>query len=98
METWLDYTSELPSPLLWRRWVGIFILAASMERRIWIRTVMGELYPNLYIMLVGPPGVGKTVMSSRVDEFLRELTDGESATFHLASSSVTAASLVDDLR
>lgn len=98
METWLEYTSELPSPLLWRRWAGIFILAASMERRIWIRTVMGELYPNLYIMLVGPPGVGKTVMSSRVDEFLRELTDGESATFHLASSSVTAASLVDDLR
>lgn len=50
-------------------------------------------YPNLYVVLCGPPGVGKTVLTSRVWKFLSEIKDQ-----HLASTSVTAASLMDDLR
>lgn len=99
IDAWLDYTSPLPSPELWRRWAGIFILAAAMERRMWVKTKIGNLYPNLYVALVGPPGVGKTLMAAQIRNFLAQLSDDADAnSFHLASASETSASIVDSLR
>ena len=63
-----------------------------MERRIWVRTKGSDLYPNLYTILVGPPGVGKSAVLSQVERFLRAVPD-----IHVAPSSVSAASLVDSL-
>ena len=99
IEAWLEYTDPQPSPLLWRRWAGIFMLAAAMERRMWVKTSIGRLYPNLYVILVGPPGVGKTLMTSLIRGFLHQLnTDDDKNSFHLASESETHASIGDSLR
>lgn len=99
IDAWMDYTHPLPSPVLWRRWSGIFNIAASMERRIYCKTSIGALYPNLYVIFVGPPGIGKTLMTAQVQYFLRGLVDpADKNSFHLASSSVTHASVVDELR
>lgn len=58
---------------------------------MWI-TTSDRLYPNLYTILVGHPGVGKTrtIMSGR--KFLAELPE-----FHIAPTSMKMASLVDAL-
>lgn len=54
---------------------------------------MGEpFYPNMYIILVAEPGVGKGVVVSRVRDLWKSLED-----HHVASSSVTKASLMDEL-
>lgn len=102
IEGWLEYTDVLPSPSLWRKWAGIFILGAALERRVWVRTAIGPLYPNLYVLLVGPPGLGKTNLTSKVHEFLTQLsglaTGNDPSKFHLAASSETHASLVDALK
>lgn len=62
-----------------------------MEQKTWI-TTSDRLYPNLYTILVGHPGVGKTrtIMSGR--KFLAELPE-----FHIAPTSMKMASLVDAL-
>lgn len=99
IDGWKQFTAGLPSPELWREWAGISLIAGAMERKIFIRTRMGNLYPNLYVVLVGPPGVGKTVLTSRVWNMWNELSDsGDAHGFHLASSSLTSASIIDDLR
>lgn len=40
-------------------WSGIFALSAIVNRRVWISMGAYNLYPNLYIILLGPPGSGK---------------------------------------
>lgn len=99
VDSWLEYTDQIPSPAVWRKWAGIFCLGAAMERRLYIKTNIGPLYGNLYCIFVGPPGVGKTNLTSRVRNFLAGLSDvKESNTFHVASSSLTHASIIDELK
>jgi hypothetical protein len=50
------------------------------------------MYPNLYVILVGHPGVGKTRTIIEAEDYLRQLPD-----FHVAPVSLTFASLVDKL-
>ena len=61
-----------------------------LERKVWNQTQRGTLYPNLYVVLVGPPGAGKSAVVSQAEHMLRKLEE-----IHVAPSSVTSASLVD---
>lgn len=96
LHNWIDgfieYTEPLPSPLLFRKWGAIAAVAGALERKVWVRSMNLELYPHLYTFLVGPPGVGKSVVIGRVEELWRSLTEA-----HVAPKSMTAASLVDSL-
>lgn len=58
-----------------------------------MRTRKRVLYPNQYILLVGPPGVGKTDALIPITRFLRKLPE-----IHVAPTSVTRASLTDALK
>lgn len=87
-----EYMEGKGSPVLFSKWAGIFAVAAALERKTWIRNAKGILYPNLYIITVGPPGAGKTLSTSVIYDFLSELED-----HHIAPTSVTKASLIDAL-
>ena len=94
--SWVDayeeYTEILPSPPLFRRWAGIFFLAAAMERKIWVRTMGSDLYPGLYVLLVGSPGIGKGQAIHLGETMLRAVPE-----IHVGPSDMTAASLIDSL-
>ena len=85
-------TSHLPSPLLFRRWAAISCVAGVLERKTWVRTMNMDLYPNLYVVLTGPPGVGKTVSTAVVEDLWRSMKG-----LHIAPKSVSKASLIDSL-
>lgn len=91
IEAFVNYSDNLESSPLFRKWTAISILAATLEQKVWIST-SDRLFPNLYTILVGHPGVGKTrtIMSGR--KFLAELPE-----FHIAPTSMKMASLVDAL-
>lgn len=92
IEAYLEYTDILPSPMLFRKWAAISTVAAAMERKIWVRTMGSDLYPGLYVILVGPPGTGKGVALHPGEVFLRAVPD-----LHVGPSDVSAASLIDTL-
>jgi len=92
VDAFYDYTSFLPSPELFRKWCAIAAIAGALERKVWVHTQGSDLYPNLYTILVAPPGVGKSVVTSRVEQLWRAL-DGH----HIGSSNITKAALMDEL-
>lgn len=54
---------------------------------------MGVLYPNMYIILVGPPGSGKTVAVSQTQRLWARANK-----FNIAPDSITGAGLMDHLK
>lgn len=88
----MEFTSGKPSPEIFRKWCAIAAISGVLERKVWIHSFGGRLFPNLYVILVAPPGVGKSIVLNEVDKMWRQLPD-----HHTASASVTKASFVDEL-
>lgn len=102
LENWIErfcyLTNVSGAPELFRLWSGIAAVAAALERRTWVDVGLGPLYPNMYIILVAPPGIGKTELTSRVWSLLEKLSTGAADGLQLAPTSMTAASTIDALR
>jgi len=91
IESFVDHASNLESAPIFRKWAAIATLGAVLEQKCWLQT-SAPLYPNLYVFLVGHPGVGKTRTVMAAAKFYRELPD-----FHLSPTSMSMASMVDAL-
>ncbi len=92
LDSFVEWSQLLPAPDLYRKWTAYAALAGALERKVWIKTAKGILYPHLYTILVGPPGVGKTILTAPVERFWGTLKE-----HHLAPSSTTKAALMDAL-
>jgi len=59
LDSFMDYTDGMESPKEWLLWSGISTLSSTIKRNcyLWYRGI--KFYPNQYIILVGPPGIGK---------------------------------------
>jgi hypothetical protein len=89
------------APFLFRKWAGISLVAGALERRVWANVGYrgGEIrqtFPNLYVFLVGAPGVGKYIVNT-VQEFWRSTNEPgtNKKAFHVADNSLTKASMID---
>lgn len=78
-------------PERWRRWAAISTIAAVLEQKVWIKT-HGSLYPNLYTLICGAPGTGKSRTIREVRKILERVPE-----FHLAPNSFTFPALIDSL-
>jgi hypothetical protein len=76
--SWLDryaeYTSQSEAPAAYNYWCGVSIIGSALKKNAWIQYGFYKIYPNQYIILVGPPGIGKgasinpvTTMAGRAD-------------------------------
>ena len=52
--SYVQYTANQESPSIFHLWVGLSVLAATLDRRIYFDKAYYMLYPNLYVILVGP--------------------------------------------
>lgn len=94
-----EFSRTLPGTDIYRLWCGISMVAGALERRVWLNVRSRPTYPNLYVLLVGPPGTGKSLIED-VKKFWRdtiEVGTHDSPAFHVAADSVTKASLIDEI-
>ncbi len=53
---YLEYTKDTEPPTSYHTWVAISLIAGALQRRCWIRWGLDTIYPNMYVVLVGPSG------------------------------------------
>jgi hypothetical protein len=57
-------------PTAFTIWATLFGLATVVKREVWLRWGDDALYPNLYVIFVGPAGVKKSAAISKMDGVL----------------------------
>ena len=72
LEKWRFCLKDLVSPDTFVDWGFYFVIGAALQRRVWVSSGMFELYPNLYIVFTGPPGVGKGLVLRAIKNLLKK--------------------------
>jgi hypothetical protein len=75
-------------------WVGVGVLGGALQRNAWFDEVTFRLFPNHYIVLVGPPAVKKTTAIYYGVDRLKKL-EGSVDGINIGPSSVTWQNAVD---
>lgn len=88
-----EYTRESESPDSFHLWAALSVLASAVRRNVWLNQGTYVLYPNLYVILVGPPG--KVRKSTTIRLGRRLLFDVEN--IHFGPDSVTREELIRSL-
>lgn len=95
IDGFLEYTSKKQSPERFRRWAAITVIAAAIEQKVWLKTATGDVYPNLFTILIGLSGSGKGVALNASVDILSELITEYGP--HIAPTSMSSASMTDAL-
>lgn len=60
LEDYLEFGSLNPeTPPLYHKWCGVLAISSMLGQRAWITRGHFQVFPNLYVMLMGDPGTGK---------------------------------------
>lgn len=60
VERYIFYINETESPIVYHRWCFLTSLGALIGRNMYVMHGHKRIYPNLYTMLIGPPGSRKS--------------------------------------
>lgn len=88
----MEFSESSGRPEIFRLWSAISTISAVLQRRVWVKTGGRVLYPNLYVILVAPPGVGKSWSIDFARDLLRSL-----GTVNVCVDSANYATLIDEL-
>lgn len=75
LRDYLKYTSGNEAHPVYHQYAALVGLSSIVSRRVWISLGYFDIYPNLYVVLVGPAGNRKTTAMSTCKKLLRQLKD-----------------------
>ena len=68
LEDYLTYTKHSESPESYHIWTYLSMVAGIVGKRCWLEFNYFNVFPNMYIVLVSLPGVGKKSTAIRIGE------------------------------
>lgn len=88
IEDYLRYTKNTESPISYHVWACLGAISSALERRVVMQWGHSEIYPNQYIILIGPSGArkGEPIVIAR--KFLSEIGT------NVISESITKEALI----
>lgn len=87
---YLQYTENTEPAKSYHTWISVSLIAAALQRRTCIRWGLETIYPNMYIVLVGPSGKSRKGTALKIAKDLLKDLSGVSTT----SESVTREALI----
>lgn len=95
---YMEFTEGTESPPIFHQWVGLATLAGAMQRKMLLRFGHFSVYPNLYVVLVSPPGRARKSTALRIGQSLLEgVQDWGPKNIHFSTQSTSQAALVQQL-
>ena len=93
IEGFLQYTDNTEPPVSYREWVAVSVVASLLKRKCVLNLGTLTIYPNMYIVLVGPSGKARkgTAMNPGM-KLLRE-----TGKVRLAAEAITREALIREL-
>ncbi len=92
LQSYLKYTENSEPPDLYRLWVGISVIAAVLQRKVFLQWEK-KTFPNMYIVLVGPSGkCRKGTAMYPGQSLLRGLG------INMSADSITREALIKDIK
>lgn len=88
---YLEYVENTEPPELYKVWVGVSTICACLQRKCKLPWGDPDLYPNMYIVLVGPSGCRKGTAMYPASDFLTRLGVKK------ASEAITREALIREL-
>lgn len=93
INSYLEYCEGHESTVRVRKWSAISILAAALERKVYLDLGYYTLFPNLYVFIIGRSGlIKKSTTTGIAIDIFRELKGA-----NIMSERLTAAALIDQL-
>lgn len=56
LSTFMEYVEETEAPRHFWLWGGISTIASALQRKVWLPFGRENIYPNMFVLLVAPPG------------------------------------------
>jgi hypothetical protein len=62
VDNFVEFTKSSEVPAIFRKWIAISMVASALGRSVWTTSTdeNDPFHPNLFVLLVAEPGVGKT--------------------------------------
>ncbi len=96
LKDWIDgymvYTENSEPPYLFRKWCAVSVIAAALQRKCCMPWGSLTFYPNMYIVLVGPPAARKGTAMGPAQDLLYDLG------IKMASEAITREALIRELK
>lgn len=93
IEAYLEFTDGHESTVRVRLWSIISVLAASLERKVFLDRGFYTLFPNMFIFIIGKSGIVKKSTSTAIAvDLFRQLDNA-----NMMSERLTASSLVEQM-
>lgn len=89
LEGFLAYNEVEESPVVYFKWVGLSVIAAALQRRCYMQWET-KVYPNMFIILVGPAGGPRKTTAMRPGKILMS----NEPTIKLSADSITREKLI----
>lgn len=94
LEDWITgyikYTEGSEPPLSYHTWIGLSMIAGALQRRSFLQWGFERIYPNMYIVLVGPSGRARKGIALSIGKDIM----GEVANVVMTSENATREALI----
>jgi len=93
LSAYLQYSERTEPPLQFHIWSCLSIIGTALQRKVYLKWGFNTVYPNLYVVFIGPSACGKGLAMRLAKDLLKEIPS-----VFLASESITREALIQDIK
>lgn len=95
LKAYCEYADDGFCPEQFHVWTCLSLIAGALERRVWLPwNDQYSFYPNIYVLLVSPPGQGKSTASGNGFAILKEVSR-RTGNINVMPTQVTEAKFIE---